>query len=81
MGYQVVTKLCALLKNQGYNVYFDNFFMSGPLLDDLLVNYGVYACGMTTANRPGFPPEFKNTNAQWKKNSQKRRYEVVQGRK
>ena len=35
LGYQVLSDLCQSLKWEGYHVYFDNFFTSGPLLDDL----------------------------------------------
>ena len=29
LGYQVVTSLCQSLRNEGYHVYFDNFFTTG----------------------------------------------------
>ena len=31
LGYQVVMSLCDALRNDGYHIYFDNFFTTGPL--------------------------------------------------
>ena len=71
LGYKVVTSLCQSLQNQGYHVYFDNFFTSGPLLDDLLNDLGIYACGTTMSNRTGYPTEFKSSDKEWNKMSER----------
>ena len=71
LGYNVVTKLCESIKDQGYHVYFDNFFTSGPLLDDLKSEYGILSCGTTMKNRTGYPVQFKSSDAKWAKAAKK----------
>ena len=61
-------KLCESLFNNGYHVYFDNFFTAGPLLDDLL-KQGILACGTSQKGRVGYPMEFKSTETYWNKTS------------
>ena len=58
LGATVVKKLTNELKNKKYHVYFDNFFTSVSLLEDL-VKDKIYACGTVRANRKGFPNELK----------------------
>ena len=58
-GYDVVIKLCSFISQQGYHVYFDNFFTSLPLISALLA-MGIVACGTFLDNRRGFLPEFKD---------------------
>ena len=41
-----------------HHVYFDNFFSSVGLLEDL-EEVGLYACGTARTDRKGFPPELK----------------------
>ena len=58
LAYQVVTKLMEPLLNQGYNLYFDNFYTSVILVKDLLAA-GVPSCGTCAENRKGFPQAMK----------------------
>ena len=69
LGYQVVMKLCESLRKDGYHVYFDNFFTTGPLLDDLSKK-GFCACGTTQKGRLGYPEIFKGSEKEWNKVSQ-----------
>ena len=70
LGYQVVMGLCEALRKDGYHIYFDNFFTSGPLLDDLKKK-GFLACGTTQKSRLGYPLQFKGTDAAWNKKSKR----------
>ena len=63
-------KSCELLFNDGYHVYFDNFFTTGPLLDDLR-KHGILACGTTQKGRVGYPMEFKKTETEWNKTAKR----------
>lgn len=47
------------LKWKGHHLFFDRYFSSIPLLQNLEVN-GIYACGTINTNRKGFPHELKN---------------------
>ena len=58
LGYDVVTSLMADHMNKYHHCYFDSFFTSVKLLDDLLVA-NTYACGTIYANRVGLPAEIK----------------------
>ena len=46
------------LKGRNHHVFFDNFFTSEKLLEDLLSD-GIYACGTARKDRKGFPPTLK----------------------
>lgn len=54
LGYDVVMKLVEPLVNQGYHLYFDNFYSSPKLLKDLF-GLGIPSCGTAAENRRGFP--------------------------
>lgn len=56
LGSQVVLSLTAQLQGKHHVVYFDNFFTSVELLEELL-QWGVYACGTVRSNRKQFPTE------------------------
>ena len=55
LGYEVVMDLISPFYNQNYHVYFDNFFASPKLMEDLL-NEGTYACSTVRIDRKGLPP-------------------------
>ena len=59
LAYDVVMNLMKVLTNQGYHLYFDNFYTSTKLLKDLLV-VGTYACGTMLHNRVGYPQQLKD---------------------
>ena len=59
LGYDVVMKLVGPLVNQGYHLYFDNFYTSVQLVQDLW-EVGIPACGTAAENRRGFPVSMKN---------------------
>ena len=44
LGYKVVTSLCEELYDKNYWIFFDNFFTSIPLMEDLLERQ-TFACG------------------------------------
>ena len=50
LGSKVVKKLSRELVGGNYHLYFDNFFSSVPLLEDLLED-GIYACGTFRKDR------------------------------
>lgn len=60
LGAKVVKKLSRSLVGGNYHLYFDNFFSSVPLFDDLLED-GLYACGTFRKDRRGLPLTVKNT--------------------
>ncbi|KAK3735838.1 hypothetical protein QZH41_007478 [Actinostola sp. cb2023] len=64
IGYDVVTGMTSPFYNKYHHVYFDNFFSSPKLLDDLL-KQNTYACSTVRPNRKGLPPcskqKLKNT--------------------
>ena len=59
LGAQVVKSLTQELKGKNFHVYFDNFFNSFDLLNDLVLD-NIYACGTARSNRKGFPDALKN---------------------
>ena len=59
LGYHVVMKLVAPLLDQGYHMFFDNFYTSVQLLNDLH-SMKTPSCGTVTENRKGFPASLKN---------------------
>ena len=65
LGYHVVMKLMEPLLNQGYYVFFDNFYTSVTLLVDLYAQNSP-ACGTVMENCKGFPVSVKN-GKQWAK--------------
>ena len=50
--------LTASLKHKHHHVYFDNFFTSVKLLEDLEKD-GIYTCGTARADRRGFSKALK----------------------
>ena len=58
LGTRVVKDLTEPLRQKYHHVYFDNFFSSVGLLEDL-EEVGLYACGTARTDRKGFPPELK----------------------
>ena len=58
LGYDVVIKLVEPLVNQGYHLYFDNFYSSPKLLKDLF-GLGIPSCDTAAENRRGFPDSMK----------------------
>ena len=58
LGFQVVLLLAKQLqgKHHVHVVYFNNFFTSVELLEELL-KWGLYACGTVRSNRKQFPKE------------------------
>ena len=63
LGYDVVMKLVAPLRNQGYHLYFDNFYTSVKLVKDLF-QVLIPATGTAAENRRGFPETMKK-GQQW----------------
>ena len=53
LGYDIVMKLMQPLINQGCHIFFDNFYTSIELVNDLF-NPNTPSCGMVTENRKGF---------------------------
>ena len=54
LGYDVVMKLVKPYLNQGYHVFFDNFYTSHRLVTDLFLS-GTPSSGTVRINRVGFP--------------------------
>uniref|UniRef100_A0A8C4Q8A5 PiggyBac transposable element-derived protein domain-containing protein n=1 Tax=Eptatretus burgeri TaxID=7764 RepID=A0A8C4Q8A5_EPTBU len=64
LGYQVVMHLLQGYQNKNHHVYFDRFFSTPELLEDLLYQHGTYACSTVSLNRRGIPPSVKELNLQ-----------------
>ena len=73
LGQRVVKDLTKELKGKKHHVYFDNFFTSEQLLQDLAED-DIYACGTARKDRKGFPPELKTA----KLNNRYAKYENMQ---
>ena len=58
LGHYVVTSMTKPFHGRYHHVYFDNFFNSPKLLQDLL-GKKTYACGTVRSNRKGLPPKKK----------------------
>ena len=59
LGAYVVQTLTEDLKDKHHHVYFDNFFTSYQLLEDL-EEKGIYGCGTARKDRKEFPAGLKN---------------------
>ena len=59
LGQRVVKNLTRLLKGKNHHVFFDNFFTSEKLLEDLLED-DIMACGTARKDHTGFPMALKN---------------------
>ena len=53
LGQRVAKDLTRILKGKNHHVFFDNFFTSEKLLQDLLED-GILACGTARKDRKGF---------------------------
>ena len=62
LGQRVVKDLTGLLKGKNHHVFFDNFFTSEQLLQDLLVD-GILTCGTARKDRKRFPTALKETKS------------------
>ena len=71
LGYDVVMKMASLFLKKRRHVFFDNFFTSTKLMDDLLAQ-DTYACGTVRSNRKDLPPCAKNKLRQGEKVSAQR---------
>ena len=60
LGAKVVKSLSQPLVGGHYHLYYDNFFSSVELFDDLLED-GLYACGTFRKDRKGIPDAIKST--------------------
>ena len=60
LGGKVVKKLVEPLAGDHYHIYFDNYFLSVKLFEDLLDD-GLYACGTFRRDRQGIPEDIKCT--------------------
>jgi hypothetical protein len=58
LGHDVVSTLSRDLVGKNFHLYFDNYFTSVKLLEDLLSDK-IYACGTVRVNRRGFPTDLK----------------------
>ena len=56
---RVVQSLMKEFKGKHHMVFFDNYFTSYNLLEDI-VEDGMYGCGTARKDRRGFPNELKN---------------------
>ena len=65
LDYHVVMKLMHPLLNQGYYIFFDNFYTSVTLLVDLYAQNSP-TCRTVAENRKGFPVSMRN-GKQWAK--------------
>jgi hypothetical protein len=75
LGFDVVTRITECLQNQGYHVYFDNYY-SGVALARELRARKLLCCGTLLTNRKGVPADLKDTkkfskgqrgDARWKR--------------
>ena len=61
LGARVVKTLTSDFKGKYHHVYFDNFFTSLQLLEDLEKDQ-IYSCGTARKDRKGFPDQLKKPN-------------------
>ena len=61
LGARVVKTLTSDLNGKYHHVYFDNYFTSLELLEDLEKD-NIYACGTARKYRKGFPPQLNKPN-------------------
>jgi len=70
LAYDVVFDLVSSLLDQGYELYFDNYYTSLQLVSDLL-NRKTYVCGTAAENRRGFPFVLKLGKKEWERVSER----------
>lgn len=58
LGQRVVKELTEHIQKKNHHVFFDNFFTSEQLLQDLLEK-DIYSCGTARKDRKGFPELLK----------------------
>ena len=58
LGKRVVRDLTKCLKGKHHHVYFDNYFTSFELIDELLTD-GIYGCGTIRIDRKIFPAQLR----------------------
>jgi hypothetical protein len=63
LGKRVVQYLTMNIKGKYHNVYFDNFFTSLELMEELLHD-GIYDCGIVRANRKGLDKKLKKGDSE-----------------
>nr|XP_032824659.1 uncharacterized protein LOC116950743 [Petromyzon marinus] len=56
LGYRVVMSLTRSYWHRNHHLYFDRYFSSPALLEDLRSRCGTYACGTVSLSRRGLPP-------------------------
>ena len=66
LGYDVVMKMASPFLKKHRHIFFDNFFTSTKLMEDLLAQ-DTYACGTVRSNRKHLPPCAKNKLRQGEK--------------
>jgi hypothetical protein len=66
LGYDVVMKLVDPYLGQGYHVFFDNFFTSPKLVEDLFL-HATPSSGTCRTNREGFPKSLRDVKVWAKK--------------
>ncbi|XP_057291023.1 piggyBac transposable element-derived protein 4-like [Hydractinia symbiolongicarpus] len=64
LGYGVVMTLAESFLNQGYHIFFDNFYTSCILVIDLL-KHQTPSCGTVVESRKGFPDSMKGGKKSW----------------
>lgn len=69
LGGRVVRDLSMALRGKGYEIYFDNYFTSAPLLKDLH-RHQIYACGTLRKGRKNIPSDFKEDKSMSRGESQ-----------
>ncbi|KAK3721643.1 hypothetical protein QZH41_003665 [Actinostola sp. cb2023] len=69
LGYDVVMKPARPLINQGYHMYFDNFYTSPQLVKDLF-NLLIPSCGTAAENRRAFSESMKKGKV-WQKKKER----------
>ena len=69
LGYDVVMELMQPFLNQGYHLYFDNFYTSPQLVKDLFL-HGTPSTGTVKVNRKDFPKCLLNVE-KWAKNAER----------
>ena len=71
LGHRVVTDLSSPYFDKNYHLYFDNFFTSLPLAEELL-QHQTYSCGTLRLNRRGLPNSVKNVKLRRQGDTKKR---------
>ena len=65
LGHRIVSDLVHVLHGKNYHIFWDNFFTSVRLAEDLPRN-NLYLCGTTRSNRTDFPANHKPHKAEVK---------------